>query len=56
VQTLPVTMVAEDGKNAVVLGLHAGQTIIINGQLGLSDGQPAEPLTGKPGRRSVAER
>ena len=55
VQTLPVTMVAEDGKNAVVLGLHAGQTIIINGQLGLSDGQPAEPLTGRPGR-TVAER
>jgi hypothetical protein len=48
-------MVAEDGKNAVVLGLHAGQTIVVNGQLGLSDGQPAEPLTGKPGRR-VAER
>jgi multidrug efflux pump subunit AcrA (membrane-fusion protein) len=55
IQTLPVTMVAEDGKNAVVLGLHAGQTIVVNGQLGLSDGQPAEPLTGKPGRR-VAER
>jgi HlyD family secretion protein len=51
IQTLPVTMVAEDGKTAVVLGLHAGQTIVVNGQLGLSDGQPAEPLTGKPGRR-----
>jgi multidrug efflux pump subunit AcrA (membrane-fusion protein) len=56
IQSLPVTMVAEDGKNAVVLGLHAGQMIVINGQLGLSDGQPAEPLTGKPGRRTVAER
>jgi hypothetical protein len=32
---------------------------VINGQLGLADGQPAEPATGKPGGRpgrSVAER
>ena len=55
VKTIPVTMVAEDGKNAVVQGLQAGQKIIANGQLGLSDGQPAQPLTGKPAR-AVAER
>ena len=55
VQTIPVTMVAEDGKNAVVQGVRSGEPIIVNGQLGLSDGQPAEPLTGKPGR-TVAER
>jgi multidrug efflux system membrane fusion protein len=55
IQTIPVTMVAEDGKNAVVEGVRRGQQIVVNGQLGLSDGQPAEPQTGKPGR-SVAER
>ena len=57
IKTLPVTLVAEDGKNAVVQGLHPGEKVVINGQLGLSDGQPAEPVTGK-GRpnRTVAER
>jgi len=54
IRTLPVTLVAEDGKFAVVEGLHYGQAIVINGQLGLSDGQPAEPVTGK--NRTVAER
>lgn len=57
IKTLPVTMVAEDNRNAVVVGLHKGQTIVLNGQLGLTDGQPAQPVTGKPprGGRSVAE-
>jgi HlyD family secretion protein len=55
IATIPVTMVAEDGKNAVVQGLHEGQQIVINGQLGLSDGQPAVPVTSKPGQ-AVAER
>ena len=54
VKTLPVTMVAEDGKNAVVRGLTSGQHIIANGQLGLSDGQEAQPLTKTT--RTVAER
>jgi HlyD family secretion protein len=54
VKTLPVTMVAEDGKNAIVLGVESGQKIISNGQLGLSDGQEAAPLT--PKTRTVAER
>ena len=58
IQTIPVTMVAEDGKNAVVLGLRNGQKIVLNGQLGLTDGQPAEPAGSKPARRgrTVAER
>ncbi len=55
VKTLPVTMVAEDAKKAVVLGLSAGQQIIANGQLGLSDGQQAEPLPRKS-PSAVAER
>ncbi len=57
IKTLPVTLVAEDGKNAVVQGLYPGEKVVVNGQLGLSDGQPAEPLNGKgrPGR-TVAER
>lgn len=56
IKTLPVTLVAEDDKNAIVEGLHSGQMIVLNGQLGLSDGQPAIPQTGK-GRRAptVAE-
>jgi hypothetical protein len=55
IKTIPVTMVAEDTRNAVVLGLRKGQFVVVNGQLGLTDGQPAVPLTGKPGR-TVAER
>jgi hypothetical protein len=54
IKTLPVTLVAEDANYAVVEGLHNGESIVINGQLGLSDGQPAEPVTGKS--RAVAER
>lgn len=59
IQTIPVTMVAEDGKNAVVEGLRDGEPVVINGQLGLSDGQPAEPAksgAGKTGQKTVAER
>ena len=52
VKTVPVTMVAQDGKNAVVQGLPQGTQVIINGQLGLADGQTVEPIVG----RSVAER
>jgi hypothetical protein len=55
VKTLPVTMIAEDGKHAIVRGLDAGQQIIANGQLGLSDGQSAQPLKPKS-TRTVAER
>jgi RND family efflux transporter MFP subunit len=57
IKTIPVTMVAEDGQNAIVQGVPSGMQVVINGQLGLSDGQPAEPLTGGKQRRSkVAER
>jgi hypothetical protein len=59
IKTIPVTMVAEDTKNAIVQGVRPGQQIVINGQLGLSDGQPAEPATPGGGgrkRRTVAER
>jgi multidrug efflux pump subunit AcrA (membrane-fusion protein) len=55
VKTLPVTMIAEDGKHAIVRGLDPGQQIIANGQLGLSDGQLAQPLAPKA-NRTVAER
>lgn len=56
VKTIPVTMVAEDTRNAVVEGLKRGEVVLANGQLGLSDGQPAEPAKGKPGgTQSVAE-
>jgi multidrug efflux pump subunit AcrA (membrane-fusion protein) len=55
VKTLPVTMIAEDGKHAIVRGLDPGQQIIANGQLGLSDGQLAMPLKPKTAR-TVAER
>ncbi|MDB5093153.1 MAG: efflux transporter, family, subunit [Candidatus Eremiobacteraeota bacterium] len=40
IHTVPVTMLAEDDKNAIVAGLLPGATIVANGQLGLSDGQP----------------
>jgi HlyD family secretion protein len=63
IKTIPVTMVSEDDKNAVVQGLHDGQIVVLNGQLGLSDGQPATPCrgackppgSGRPGPK-VAER
>ncbi len=57
IKTLPVTLVAEDDKNAIVEGLRPGQPVVINGQLGLVDGQPAVPQSGtKRGNRTVAER
>jgi HlyD family secretion protein len=57
IKTIPATMVVEDGQNAIVQGVPSGMQVVINGQLGLSDGQPAEPLIGGKQRRSkVAER
>ena len=56
VKTVPVTMVAEDGKNAVVQGISSGQQLIANGQLGLADGQPAEPDTGNKNKRGPGNR
>ena len=59
IKTIPVTMVAEDDKNAVVQGLHKGQVVVLNGQLGLSDGQPAVACRGaacKSAPQKVAER
>jgi multidrug efflux pump subunit AcrA (membrane-fusion protein) len=50
-KTLNVTMLASDGKNAVVQGLRNGQEVIANGQLGLSDGQRVQPQ-----KTAVAER
>lgn len=53
VKTVNVTLLADDGKNAVVRGLAARQPVIANGQLGLNDGQSVTPL---PSRPNVAER
>jgi multidrug efflux pump subunit AcrA (membrane-fusion protein) len=50
-KTEPVTMIADDGTNAIVSGLHAGEQIIANGQLGISDGQSVQPQ-----KNAVAER
>jgi HlyD family secretion protein len=43
VQTVKVTMVADDGKNAIVTGLAPGAPVVINGQSGLTDGQTVAP-------------
>jgi multidrug efflux pump subunit AcrA (membrane-fusion protein) len=40
VRTVDVLMVAEDDKSAIVRGLEQGTTVVANGQLGLSDGEP----------------
>jgi len=56
IKTIPVTMVAEDRTNAIVQGVSPGEGIVINGQLGLSDGQPAEPRLSNGKHRSIAER
>ena len=58
VKTLPVVMVAEDAKFAVVQGLRRGQRIIVNGQLGLTDGQPVQQASPRPqgSPQAVAER
>jgi multidrug efflux pump subunit AcrA (membrane-fusion protein) len=42
-RTVHITMIAADGKNAVVAGLPAGAVVISNGQLGLTDGQRVQP-------------
>ena len=49
-QTVHVTMIAEDAKNAVVTGLPQDAVVIANGQLGLADGQRVQP------QRQVAEK
>ncbi|HEX3467107.1 MAG TPA: efflux RND transporter periplasmic adaptor subunit [Candidatus Elarobacter sp.] len=49
-QTVHVTMIAADDKNAIVTGLPAGSVVISNGQLGLADGQRVQP------QRQVAEK
>lgn len=58
VKTLNVVMVAEDQKFAVVQGLKRGQRIIVNGQLGLTDGQPVQQASPRPkgSPQAVAER
>jgi HlyD family secretion protein len=43
VQTVKVTMVADDGKNAIVTGLAPRAPVVINGQSGLTDGQTVAP-------------
>ena len=43
VQTAKVTMIADDGKNAVITGLAPGAAVVINGQSGLTDGQTVAP-------------
>ena len=43
VQTAKVTMLADDGKNAIVTGLAPGASVVVNGQSGLTDGQNVAP-------------
>jgi hypothetical protein len=43
VRTAKVTMVADDGKNAIVTGLTSGAPVVMNGQSGLTDGQTVAP-------------
>lgn len=43
VQTTKVTMLADDGKNAIVTGLTTGANVVVNGQAGLTDGQTVAP-------------
>ena len=43
VQTAPVTMVADDGKNAIVTGISSGAEVVVNGQSGLTAGQTVAP-------------
>jgi multidrug efflux pump subunit AcrA (membrane-fusion protein) len=40
IHTVPVTTTGQDARNAVVVGLQPGETVVANGQLGLADGQP----------------
>ena len=43
VRTANVTMIADDGKNAIVTGISQGISVVANGQSGLSDGQTVQP-------------
>lgn len=43
VRVANVLLVAQDDKSAIVRGLPAGTTVVANGQLGLSDGEPVTP-------------
>jgi HlyD family secretion protein len=43
VRTAAVTMLADDGKNAIVTGLAPGTSVVVNGQSGLTDGQTVAP-------------
>jgi len=43
VQTAKVTMIADDGKNAIVTGISSGVPVVVNGQSGLTDGQTVAP-------------
>ncbi|HXL61229.1 MAG TPA: hypothetical protein VN959_11275, partial [Mycobacterium sp.] len=43
VQTAKVTMVADDGTNAIVSGISPGTAVVVNGQSGLTDGQTVAP-------------
>ena len=52
VATVPVTMLAEDDRNAIVTGLNPGETVVTNGALGLADGQKVIPQSSQ---RQVAE-
>jgi hypothetical protein len=38
-KTVHVTEVASDGTTSIVKGISAGQSVVTNGQLGLTDGQ-----------------
>jgi multidrug efflux pump subunit AcrA (membrane-fusion protein) len=49
-QTVHVTTLAQDAKNAIVVGVPQGAVVIANGQLGLADGQRVQP------QRQVAEK
>jgi HlyD family secretion protein len=51
VHTADVLMIAQDGKNAIVRGLSPGTTVVANGQLGLTDGEPVTIA-----QRQVAEK
>jgi HlyD family secretion protein len=43
VQTAKVTMIADDGTNAIVAGIAPGTAVVANGQSGLTDGQTVAP-------------
>ena len=43
VRTAKVTMLADDGKSAVVAGIAPGTPVVVNGQSGLTDGQSVAP-------------